>query len=113
MTALAVLAIAAAAVAARAAGATSTTASPTATPWPTPALPLALTTADFLHAVAGRIQNAPPDPHAGGGYTYHHLRRWTLDTTDPRQPRPGMRTPVGRSASRAALEVAHYRRTPT
>ncbi|HET8660330.1 MAG TPA: hypothetical protein VFM55_15190 [Micromonosporaceae bacterium] len=45
------------------------------------------TTADLLSALANTIRNAPTD-HQTGRYTYHHLRRWILDTTGTPAPRP-------------------------
>jgi hypothetical protein len=88
-TALAVLAIAGAAAAAARAGGDAAAMAASAAGSPSPAVPSAspTTTADLLRSLAGSIQDAPADQQTGR-YTYHHLRRWILDTTGTPATRP-------------------------
>jgi hypothetical protein len=57
-----------------------------AAPGTSPA-PSASTTADQLRALADALHTGPADTQSGP-YTYHHIRRWILDTTGTPAPRP-------------------------
>jgi hypothetical protein len=85
--ALAVLTIAVTATATARAGGPVTPGAGTGSPSPVapPASPA--TTADLLRRLAGNLQDVPADQHSGA-YTYHHLRRWILDTTGTPAKRP-------------------------
>lgn len=88
--ALAVLTIATTATAAARASDGAPATAGTGTGSPSSAEPSAslATTAELLRGLATSIQDAPADQQTTGRYTYHHLRRWILDTTGTPAKRP-------------------------